>query len=246
MKAGIIVITLLLTAAFSTNAQLTQEKILYDALDKKTDSANCDHYSIFKYDDTTKVSGTEMKYSKDNILLSDVHYSNIEHHKRFGKAIYYFADGSLHASMNYNENGFNGELTSYYKSGQLLRRDSFADDKFITGRCFTAEGKDTTHFDYEIMPQFPGGEDKLLRYIMKNLHYPHEAAENGIMGRVYVTFNVTKTGEIENVKTIRNIGGGCDEEAIRVVKNMPAWSPGFQDGVPVKVQFVLPINFSLR
>jgi protein TonB len=98
----------------------------------------------------------------------------------------------------------------------------------------------------EEMPSFPGGEEKLLQYVRSNIKYPSIARENGISGRVYVTFVVDKDGKINDVKLLRGIGGGCDEEALRVVKGMPDWKPGRQNGRSVSVQFNLPVNFNLK
>lgn len=98
----------------------------------------------------------------------------------------------------------------------------------------------------EEMPSFPGGEEKLFDYIRKNVKYPRVASENGITGRVYLTFVVDKEGKIRDVRVLRGIGGGCDEEAIRVVKSMPDWKPGRQNGRSVQVQYNLPINFNLQ
>jgi periplasmic protein TonB len=98
----------------------------------------------------------------------------------------------------------------------------------------------------EQMPEFPGGEEKLFEYLQKNTKYPAMARESGISGTVFVTFVVQGSGEITDVKKMRGIGGGCDEEAIRVVRNMPSWKPGKQNGKTVPVQYNLPIKFTLR
>ena len=95
------------------------------------------------------------------------------------------------------------------------------------------------------MPSFPGGDKKLREYLENNLKYPSQAREAGIAGRAFVTFVVEKDGSITDVKLLRGIGGGCDEEALRVVKAMPLWIPGKQRNIPVRVQFNLPIKFTL-
>jgi protein TonB len=98
----------------------------------------------------------------------------------------------------------------------------------------------------EEMPSFLGGEAELFKYLGKAIKYPQMAQESGISGVVYVTFVVDKDGKIRDAKVLRGIGGGCDEEAIRVVKAMPAWKPGKQRGKPVTVQYNLPIRFTLK
>jgi len=96
------------------------------------------------------------------------------------------------------------------------------------------------------MPQFPGGESALTKYLREHVRYPDEARKNNITGRVYVAFVVDKVGDLKNIRILQGIGGGCDEEVLRVVKSMPAWIPGSNAGIPVPVQYNLPVNFSLR
>lgn len=94
-------------------------------------------------------------------------------------------------------------------------------------------------------PEFPGGMEGLYKYLAENIHYPEQAKTDQIQGRVFITFVVEKDGSISDAKVIRGIGGGCDEEALRVVNAMPKWTPGKQLGEPVRVQFHLPIVFKL-
>ena len=98
----------------------------------------------------------------------------------------------------------------------------------------------------EEMPKFPGGEDALMDYVSKNVVYPKEAQEKGISGRVFVGFIVEKDGSVSDVKVLRGIGGGCDEEAVRVISGLPKWRPGKQEGKPVRVSYQMPINFKLQ
>lgn len=94
-------------------------------------------------------------------------------------------------------------------------------------------------------PEFDGGTKKLNRFLSRNLRYPSLAQENGVEGRVFVSFVVETNGSISQIKLVRGIGSGCDEEALRVVRLLPAWKPGVLDGVPVRSTYILPINFQL-
>ena len=98
----------------------------------------------------------------------------------------------------------------------------------------------------EEMPEFPGGTAKLLEYIQKNMKYPMMARESDIQGKVYVQFVVEPDGSISNVQVLRGIGGGCDEEAMRVIKSLPKWKPGKQRGKPVRVSYQIPVFFKLQ
>lgn len=98
----------------------------------------------------------------------------------------------------------------------------------------------------EQQPEFPGGQGELLKYLGKNITYPAIAQENGIEGTVVVRFVVNETGGISDIQVVRDIGGGCGAEAVRVVKSMPKWKPGRQRGKAVKVYFTLPVRFKLE
>lgn len=98
----------------------------------------------------------------------------------------------------------------------------------------------------EQMPQFPGGPTELLRYIAKNLKYPVIAQENGIQGKVILRFVVSAQGFVEEVKVLRSLDPYCDKEAIRVVKSLPQWIPGKQNGRNVPVYYTCPIVFKLQ
>lgn len=98
----------------------------------------------------------------------------------------------------------------------------------------------------ETMPEFPGGQEAMLKFLVDNISYPEEAKLKKIQGRVFVSFIVEKDGKVGNVKILRGIGGGCDEEALRVVGLMPNWKPGEQRGQVVRVAFNLPIRFALQ
>jgi protein TonB len=96
------------------------------------------------------------------------------------------------------------------------------------------------------MPEFVGGDEARMRYLRDNLNYPRIAKEAGITGTVYVNFVIDAQGKVTNVTLIRGIGGGCDEEALRVVSGMPAWKPGKNGGRAVRVGFSMPIRFILE
>ncbi len=98
----------------------------------------------------------------------------------------------------------------------------------------------------EQMPEFPGGQQELFRYISENIQYPAIAKENGIQGKVFIQFVVGKDGSITNVTVLRGVDPSLDKEAVRVVKSMPKWKPGKQRGKPVYVRYQVPINFKLQ
>ena len=98
----------------------------------------------------------------------------------------------------------------------------------------------------EQMPQFPGGEEALLRYLSSHINYPPMAAENGVQGRVTVQFVVDKTGRVGEVKIVRSVDKELDKEAVRVCKSLPKFTPGRQNGQAVAVWYTLPVTFKLK
>ena len=98
----------------------------------------------------------------------------------------------------------------------------------------------------EVMPEYPGGDQAMMDFVAKNVQYPQEARDKEISGRVLVSFVIEKDGSIADVKVVKGIGGGCDEEAVRVVKAMPKWKPGKDKGKPLRVSYMMPFTFKLQ
>lgn len=97
----------------------------------------------------------------------------------------------------------------------------------------------------EVLPEFPGGEKAFGSFLSKNINYPPMARENNISGRVFISFVVEKDGQLTDIKVLRGLGYGTDEEAVRVLKKSPKWKPGIQNGRAVRVQYTIPISFQL-
>ena len=108
------------------------------------------------------------------------------------------------------------------------------------------------------MPKFPGGEEGIIKFVATNVNYPEQAKDNSIEGRCFVGFIVEPDGSVSNVEIVRGVASAyeeekpkalaqqCDEETMRVVKSMPKWKPGMNEGKPVRVHYVLPISFKLK
>ena len=99
----------------------------------------------------------------------------------------------------------------------------------------------------ETMPEFPGGQQALMKYLATNVKYPVIALENGIQGRVVCQFVVEKDGKPSNIQVVRSSGEpSLDKEAVRVISTMPKWKPGKQRGKPVRVTYTIPVNFRIQ
>jgi len=108
------------------------------------------------------------------------------------------------------------------------------------------EAVDNTVFTaVEISPEYPGGEAAFGKFLQKNIRYPTIAKENNIQGKVYIQFVVERDGSLTDIKVLREPGSGTGDEAVRVLKISPHWKPGIQNGKPVRVQYTVPVSFSL-
>lgn len=111
-----------------------------------------------------------------------------------------------------------------------------------------AEAGDAKLYDLgsvEVAPEFPGGQKAFGKFLGTNIHYPQAARENNIEGKVYIGFVVEKSGELSDLKIIKGIGSGCDEEALRVLKGSPIWKPGMKEGKPVRTSYTFPVTFQI-
>lgn len=105
---------------------------------------------------------------------------------------------------------------------------------------------DVVHDIVQTMPSFEGGISEFYKFVSKNLKYPAQARRMGIEGKVFVYFVVDKDGSLSDIKVVKGIGAGCDEEVLRITNLSPKWNPGKQRGVPVRVRMMMPITFRLN
>ena len=133
---------------------------------------------------------------------------------------------------------------------ELEIEDSEADDETVVEVApveYAEEAVETqVFFIVEEMPEFPGGDLALRKYIAQSVKYPVIAQENGIQGKVYVNFVVNEKGEVTQARIARGVDPSLDKEALRVINSLPRWKPGKQSGKPVKVSYTVPINFQLQ
>ncbi len=156
-------------------------------------------------------------------------------------------NGNLKSEITYKNNKLNGSLKTYWSNEQLRRDDVFKDGKLLTGKCYTKAGADTTYYEYDVKPSYPGGQEMLYKYLRENLEYPEQAKENGIEGTVMVRFYIEKDGSITDVTAYKSSGNHLlDAEAVRVVRGMQNWIPGKIEGKFARKTHTLPVNFFLN
>lgn len=224
-----------------------QDTVYYDYSGTKvTDGSIASEYEIIEL----KGNGEALvkHYSISGKIKSEYNYLPYSDSVKtlHGPARQWNDNGQKIMEGNFKEGKRDGQLLTYWDNGQLKRNDMYKDGELVEGKCYTKEGKKTAYFDYEVMPSFKGGDKALINFLVRNVKYPPIARENGMQGKVYVTFIIDKEGYVTEVRILRGVSPELDAEAIRVVNLLPKWKPGYMDGIPVKVQYNLPINFTLR
>jgi protein TonB len=226
-------------------AQSRTEKKFCDRLCRECDSATAVSYLICQYVDNNDTMGKIHEYDLSGVLISTEEYSNVKKRIKNGLSLTYHENGNIKLKEYYHENKRSGELTTYFEDGVLRRREIYENGKVITGQCYTRSSMDTTYFPYEVMAEFPGGTDKMLQFIQKNIRYPNKARRDGISGRVFVNFIVDKNGFVKDAIILRSADALLDAEALRLVNHMPQWKPGQIDGEDADTRYNLPVKFSL-
>ena len=118
--------------------------------------------------------------------------------------------------------------------------------KSISGTSVTKAGNVYHFTDDNVAPEFPGGSQVFGMFLAHQMHYPASAKENNVQGKVFINFTVDRKGKLRDLKIVRGIGSGCDEEVIRVLKLSPDWTPGKVYGIPVDISYTIPISFALQ
>ena len=199
-----------------------------------------ERYSILSPE---KRDGKYYEWYENGQLSEETDYLNGKSH---GKSLKYWESGQLKAEINYEKGSFHGNLRTYWENGQLKRQDIYENDELIKGETWDSTGQKTPYKDYYILPQYPGGIDAAFSSIFKNIKYPSAARENNIEGTVHVQFVVDKEGNIRDIVVLKGVHPSLNAEAIRVVKLLKNWRPGYQDGEAVDVYYNIPIKFKLN
>jgi protein TonB len=201
-----------------------------------------------EYTDST--AGVVRDYFLSNgQLQSREQMDNIRRQRHHGVSEYFTKTGQLRTHAEFDHGRRTGELVLYYPSGQLKRREHYIDMLHGTGECFAPDGTAIPYFEYEIMPRYSegdGGFAALVGAIGRNFNYTKEARRAGVQGRVLVTFSVTPQGLVDDVKITQPLHPLVDAEAVNAVYRLKRFTPGQQDGKPVKVSFTAPINLKLQ
>lgn len=232
---------------FVVNLTFGQDTTYFDKKWKKVlNKQTAEFYEIVLHDSIDSNKVILKSYFISGKIQSETNYSNFKNKILDGKSRKYLENGQILFEMDYKNNLRNGQLLRYWPNGKLKRIDIYENDKLVNGRCLDSIGNELKYFEYEKMPEFPGGVQALKKYLRLSVNYPKAALDKKIQGKVFVGFVVNTDGSLANVSIVRGVSFPLDREAMRVVQSMPRWIPGQQDGINVRVSFTLPINFVLE
>jgi len=224
-----------------------QDTLYFDNEWNKTKSLKvASYYKIVKKNKDEQNQITERTYFKSGQIKSEIFYFlDINDKKnRIGKSSFWYEMGEIKTEIYYENGEKNGEFLSYWKNGKLKRKDYFKKGKFKNGECWNKFGEKIIHYDYEIFPKYPGGKTKMYEFIKKNLKYPPLSKKYNLGGKVVVDFKIDTDGYVCDIYIHETVNSELDKEAIRIIKSMPKWIPGYHDGIAVSVKYRIPINFS--
>lgn len=157
----------------------------------------------------------------------------------------YYPSGQLHYSQYFTANEINGTLKVYSENGDLKREELYNDGNLTSSICYKMDGSPDAYTPFMQFPEFMGGDKARIQFLVDNIIYPRKARQKDISGIVYITFFVDKDGTVQDVSIIKGVHPLLDNEAMRVVSKMPAWIPGKIDGENARIQFNMPLKFTL-
>lgn len=228
----------------SSITTFSQDSTFYTEKAKKVRTLDSASYYFVRYKDKADTNSVVSKmYNRKGELQMVQEFRN---KKLNGKTKEYFPDGMKKLEIDYVNDKKEGLHLGWWPNGQLKRKDTYVNDVWKEGVCYSSTGKDTAHFQFQVSPSFPGGSDSLRRFLYKTVRYPNEERLNEVQGTVRIAFVVDKDGTVTNPEVNVSVSPALDKEALRVVKAMPKWIPGFMDGEPAKFRYILPVVFMVQ
>ena len=207
-------------------------------------------YNPYKYQrtihylKTNKIFAQYEAYEKKINSLKNSSNPMIE--MRDGKYQQWYADGTLQVECFFKDNERDSVFKQYHPNGQLKRIEYWKDQKWQSGKCFDANGNEVEFTLFLKLPKFKGGDEGFYKYLSENIVYPPDAQKKSIQGRVVVSFVIGRDGYVKNVELVTGVSKSLDNEALRLVKNMPRWEPALFEDKLVNIKQTLPINFKLE
>ena len=158
----------------------------------------------------------------------------------------WYASGQIKRQMYFKEGMRNGQLIAYGQNGVIRRNEYYSHDSVVIGKCYDSLGREVPYFPREVMAIFPGGEVALKNFIATHIQFPLLSRKAGIEGTVNAQFTIMEDSTVSDIKILKTPANDMAAEVIRVIRFMPRWIPGKNEGVVVPMYYVLPVVFSLH
>lgn len=272
-KTGLLAMTLLLAGA---SAEAQQHKVTYFSKSgmKKVMATEAHYFEIqeenasgggtrtrFLMEDSSKIrqftyndlDGGEYKIG----ILDGPHYEWYKNGKLKEQATYrdnsltgeykgWYESEKLHYRKKFRDGMLQDTLVAYYETGEVRRVEVYDGGKLVSGKLYEEAGGEMEFFPMEQMPVFPGGEQKMLNWLSRNIAYPKSMRKEKVQGLVVLSFIVKKDGSIGEAEVVKELHPAADAEGLRILSSMPVWKPGLREGKPVDVRYTLPIKYAFN
>jgi len=190
-----------------------------------------------------------LKNAEDNSTFIIDHWDSLGNQQvidGYGTYTTYHESGPVKETGPVSNKIKHGDWTGYFENGAIYYQENIVHGKLIGGTSFDTLGNNFTYSEFVVHAEPTGGLEAFYSYVSQHLTYPNKAKRAGIEGKVFVQFTVETNGKISTVSVPKGIGGGCDEEAMQVIKSSPAWQPGYHRGQKARQKMILPITFRLE
>ncbi|GLU51757.1 hypothetical protein Dfri01_12180 [Dyadobacter frigoris] len=182
-------------------------------------------------------------YFKSKKIQMEGFYLDKKLTKMQGPFVWYYENGQVKTKSQYHNNDQIDEHYEYYESGELDTFRKFDNSgELVEQHLYKKDGSESNFTNAE----FPGGIPEMYSFLGEHIKYPKDLRKKGLEGRVVVSFVVRKDGSLDNVNVVSSPNSSLSWEAVRVVRQMPKWKPADRDGIPLDIQYKLPVNFTLQ
>lgn len=243
----LIVLSGFITTAYAQQAiPLPKKEFLDSTFTVVPSEAEARYYRETVYADS--IGGTVKQYYLSGKLHSSGTFDHIRKTIAHGTLNTWYESGQLQYQATFVHNA-PIEAFGYYPTGQLKRHERYVGKKRKVAECFAENGQKIRFFEFSIMPVYPegnGGEHAIIVAVMHNTTYPQEALRGNITGRVTLSFAVTPVGTVADIKVTQSAHPLLDAAAVQAVQQLKRFTPGQEDGKPVRVAFTVPVNFAIK
>jgi hypothetical protein len=242
MKTRLLITTVLLASGIYANCQDT---VFYDQDKNPADRNSAVCLQVSHYDDSVPE-----RYVVESFYINgnrkDITYYTDKSKETITSIKEWYSDGNLKMQRTYHGGALTDTLLTFWEDGTPKRKDLYKNKTFLKGTCYDNAGKKIPHFDFEILPEYPGGESNLFMDIYSNIKMPEFVKAGSLKVTVIAKFYINTEGYIKDIKIVEGKYPETNNEVIRVLSMLKRWRPGLRDGEPVTTWYTVPITFQVK